>query len=101
MQGQPIIAVLVVLNLALQVFDGGATYVGYDRFGEANPILRAGFESWGLAPTLLSAKLFACATLLWLAYVPRRMLVMLGLALTLGAYTALSLIPWSIRLLAI
>jgi len=90
---------LIGLNLALQLFDGVATYAGWQQFGEANPLLRAGFEMWGAGPTLLAAKLLAILLLLLLARVPRRALVGVGLVFTLGAYAALSFIPWSLRLL--
>ena len=93
------ITVLVTLNLAAQLFDGIATYIGWERFGEANPLLRAAFLSWGAGPTLLVAKLASAALVLLLARTPRRDLVGIGLVLTLTVYTALSLVPWSIRLL--
>jgi len=96
--GAPIV-LLVVLNLLLQVFDGFATYMGWERFGEANPILRAAFDSWGAGPTLVATKLAAGAVLVLLCRAPQRMLVAVGLVFTLTAYTALSLIPWSMRLL--
>jgi hypothetical protein len=97
-QPRATIAVLVILNLALQLFDGIATYIGWERFGEANPLLRTAFLSWGAGPTLLVAKLGSAALLLLLARTPRRHLVGIGLVFTLGVYTALSLVPWSIRL---
>ena len=92
------IAVLVTLNLALQLFDGIATYIGWERFGEANPLLQAGFASWGPGPTLVVAKLAAAGLLLFLARTACRELVGIGLVFTLVVYTALSLVPWSIRL---
>ena len=98
MRGPATITVLVILNLALQVFDGAATYVGWEQFGEANPLLRTGFDSWGAGPTLLAAKLFATAAVLWVACIPCRTLAALGLTFTLGTYTALSFIPWSLCL---
>jgi hypothetical protein len=90
--------VLIALNLALQVFDGVATYVGWQYFGEANPILRMGFSVWGAAPTLLVAKGAAASLILMLARAGHPVLVTVGLSFTLAAYTALSLIPWSLRL---
>ncbi len=89
---------LVVLNLALQVFDGVATYVGWEQHGEMNPILAAGFASFGAGPTLLAAKLMAIIFVLVLATTPRRSLATLGLGITFTAYTAFSLVPWSQRL---
>jgi uncharacterized protein DUF5658 len=93
------IAVLVALNVALQVFDGVATYLGWTRFGEGNPFLRAGFETWGAGPTLLLAKLLSVALVLSVARVPRRTLVGLALTLTLGVYATLSCLPWCFCLL--
>jgi hypothetical protein len=99
-QRRTIIATLVVLNLALQLFDGVATYVGWTQLGEANPLLRAGFDAWGAGPTLLIAKLLATALVLLVARVPRPTLVGVGLTLTLGAYATLSFVPWAMHLLA-
>ena len=94
----PIFA-LVILNLALQIFDGYATYLGWERFGEANPLLRAAFDTWGAGPTLVVTKLAAGGLLLMIGHAPQRLLVAVGLVFTLTAYTALSLVPWSMRLL--
>ena len=94
----PILA-LVILNLALQFFDGCATYVGWERFGEANPLLRAAFETWGAGPTLVITKLAAAGLLVMIGHAPQRLLVAAGLVFTLTAYAALSLVPWSMRLL--
>jgi len=98
MQPQPAIALLIILNLALQMFDGVATYVGWQRFGEANPLLRAGFEAWGAGVTLVMAKIVAVALILVLARAGRPALVGVGLSFTLVAYVALSLVPWAFRL---
>jgi len=92
------IAVLIALNLALQLFDGLATYVGWQRFGEANPLLQAAFVAWGPGPSLVIAKSAAAGLILMLARTGRPALVGLGLSFTLVAYVALSLIPWSVRL---
>ena len=93
------VAILVVLNLALQLFDGIATYVGWAQHGELNPILAAGFVRFGAGPTLLVAKVIAIMFVLVLATTPRRALAAIGLTITFTAYTALSLVPWSQRLL--
>jgi hypothetical protein len=91
-------AVLVALNLLLQLFDGVATYIGWQEFGEGNPLLRAGFDAWGAGPTLLLAKIAAAVLIVLVARVPRPRAVTVGLGLTLGVYTAMSLIPWSLTL---
>ncbi len=98
MQPQPAIVLLIILNLALQMFDGVATYVGWQHFGEANPLLRAGFDAWGAGVTLVMAKIVAGALILVLARAGKPALVGVGLSFTLVAYAALSLVPWAFRL---
>jgi hypothetical protein len=93
------LAFLVVANLLLQIFDGAATYVGWQEHGEMNPILAAGFHRYGAGPTLIVAKLVAIAFVLVLATTPRRALATIGLVLTFTAYTAFSFVPWAQRLL--
>jgi len=100
MQSRAMLVLLIILNLALQVFDGIATYIGWQRFGEANPLLRAGFDAWGAGATLITAKVAAAALILVLGRVGRPALVGIGLSFTLVAYSALSLWPWAIRLAA-
>ena len=97
-QGSLQLAILVVLNLALQLFDGVATYVGWQQHGEMNPILSAGFDHFGAGPTLFVAKATAILFVFVLASTPRRSLATGGLALTLTAYTVFSFVPWAQRL---
>ena len=92
------LAILVVLNLALQLFDGVATYIGWQQHGEMNPILSAGFDHFGAGPTLFVAKATAILFVFVLASTPRRSLATGGLALTLTAYTVFSFVPWAQRL---
>lgn len=92
------LAILVAANLGLQLFDGFATYVGWEQHGEMNPLLRAGFDRFGAGPTLVAAKALAIVLVIALAASPRRRLAMTGLALTLMAYTTFSLLPWAQRL---
>ena len=92
------LVLLIGANLALQIFDGLATYVGWMRFGEANPLLHTAFTLWGAGPTLLVAKLTAVALILLLARAGRPLLVGAGLSFTMAAYVSLSLIPWATRL---
>jgi len=89
---------LIGANLAAQLFDGIATYVGWDRFGEANPLLHTAFALWGAGPTLVIAKLMAVLLILMLARAGRPLLVGAGLSFTLAAYVSLSVIPWATRL---
>ena len=92
------LTILVALNLALQLFDGVATYVGWEQHGEMNPILAAGFDRFGPGPTLLVAKAMAILFVVVLATTPRRALAIGGLAITCTAYTAFSFVPWAQRL---
>ncbi len=98
MRAPVLVVVLIVANLGVQLFDGVATYVGWERYGEANPLLQAAFGMWGAGPTLVVAKSFAVALILFLARAGRPRLVGVGLSFTLAAYVSLSLIPWATRL---
>jgi uncharacterized protein DUF5658 len=87
---------LLVLNLLLQLFDGLATYSGMHLgFGERNPLLRLGFGLWGIGPTLLLCKSFACATLMtiWFSAGPR--LATSAFSLLAAVYVVCSFVPWS------
>jgi hypothetical protein len=55
----------LVVNLALQVFDGVLTYKVM-RYGvpEANPLVRDAIATWGIVWGLVFSKAFACALLL-------------------------------------
>jgi hypothetical protein len=98
MRPPALIAALIALNLALQLFDGIATYVGWERFGEANPLLQAAFGVWGAGPTLVVAKTVAVGLIIMLARTGRPRMVGVGLSFTFVAYASLSLIPWTLRL---
>jgi hypothetical protein len=89
---------LVRLNLALQLFDGIATYQGL-RLGwsEGNPLLVVGFAYLGAGPTLLIAKLNACALLLLLHRLSHHALVPPVLAFLALAYGAFSFLPWLLK----
>jgi len=86
---------LFVLNMALQLFDGVATYQGLQiGFKEANPILVQAFSHVGILPTLVLYKAYACGLLVILHRVtPARLGVpiMKGLA---AVYCIFSLGPW-------
>jgi hypothetical protein len=86
---------LFVLNMALQLFDGVATYQGLQiGFQEANPILVQAFSQIGILPTLVLYKAYACGLLVILHRVtPARLGVpiMKGLA---AVYCIFSLGPW-------
>jgi len=86
---------LFVLNMALQLFDGVATYQGILLgFREANPLLVSAFGVIGVGQTLLLYKAYACGLLVVLkgAAPPRvGIAVMRGLA---AVYCTFSLAPW-------
>ena len=86
---------LLLLNLALQMFDGVATYQGL-RIGvrEANPILVAAFGLLGVGPALLLFKAKACGLLVLLhSKAPKRVGVTVLRALA-AVYCVFSLGPW-------
>jgi hypothetical protein len=86
---------LLVLNLALQLFDGVATYQGL-RLGvrEANPLLVGAFGLLGVGPTLLLFKAKACGLLVLLhRATPARVGVTVLRALA-AVYCIFSLGPW-------
>jgi hypothetical protein len=90
---------LFILNVALQAFDGVATYSGLRvGFGEGNPFLAHAMAVFGLGATLIVAKLSACLLLgiLWLNR--RSPLALPGFALTAAVYACCSLAPWSAAL---
>ena len=90
---------LFVLNIVLQAFDGMATYSGLRiGFGEGNPLLAHAMEVFGLASTLIVAKLTACLLLSVLWVNRRSPLALPGFALTAVVYASCSLGPWSAAL---
>jgi hypothetical protein len=86
---------LLLLNLALQLFDGVATYQGL-RLGvkEANPILVTAFGLLGVGPSLLLFKAKACGLLVLLhSTAPAAVGVAVMRALA-AIYCVFSLGPW-------
>jgi hypothetical protein len=92
---------LFVLNIALQLFDGVATYQGV-RLGwsEANPLLVASFQTLGIGPALLLYKAKACGLLLLLERAPLQIGVFSMRALA-AVYAVFSLAPWLAKFLSI
>ena len=86
---------LLVLNVALQLFDGVATYQGLRLgFNEANPLLTAAFGLLGVGPALLLFKAKACGLLMLLhRATPARVGITVLRALA-AIYCVLSLGPW-------
>ena len=88
---------LLALNLALQVWDGCATYYGLSLgIHEGNLFLRACIEYWGVGVTLVGAKSAACVFLLSLYKVAYLSLSQWGLLLTAVSYVVGSVLPWSL-----
>ena len=89
------IPLLFLLNLALQVWDGLATYYGVAlRFHEGNPLIRAAIEHVGVGYALLSVKGLACGFLLVLRVCRHSVLSVGGLLLTAVSYFVCSFLPW-------
>ena len=88
---------LFVLNLALQVFDGVATYQGLHLWGEANPLLAAMMSSFGAGVTLLVFKAKACGLLVLLRRLGHHAFVTDSLVVLATVYTFFSFIPWMMR----
>lgn len=86
---------LFVLNIALQIFDGIATYSGLHLgIREGNPLLRSAFHVWGVVPTLLVIKLNASVLLLFIYRNASQSLGQLALTVLASVYAVCSLIPW-------
>jgi len=89
---------LVLLNVALQIFDGIATYEGLKLgWHEGNPLLVAAFAYLGTGPALLLFKAKACALLMVLHRFSHRPGVPAVLGLLAGAYGMFSLLPWTAK----
>jgi hypothetical protein len=86
---------LLILNVALQMFDGVATYQGL-RLGvrEANPILIAAFGVLGVGPALLLFKANACGLLILLHRATPVRVGLFVLRALAAVYCLLSLGPW-------
>jgi len=93
------ILALLFLNLAIQVFDGVATYVGVGLgVGEGNPLVAAAMRDLGTGSGLIASKLVA-VLLLGLLYAHRDdRWVGTGLAVVAIAYVWLSVVPWTVLL---
>ncbi len=90
---------LVYLNVALQVFDGVATYAGvHAGLREGNPLLAWALGHLGPASALCLFKLQACACLLLLWRARRSRLAAPALLLSAAVYVVCSLAPWTAAL---
>lgn len=89
---------LFALNIALQLFDGVATYQGLQLgWREANPFLLASFQQIGVANSLLLFKAGACGLILLLYRYRHHRVVPLALLFVAGVHLLLSLVPWSAK----
>ena len=81
--------------MALQLFDGVATYQGLTMgFQEANPVLIRAFEHIGVLQTLALYKAYACGLLVVLHRVTPPRLGILILRSLAAVYCVFSLGPW-------
>jgi hypothetical protein len=92
---------LFLLNLALQMFDGVATYVGIVHWGEGNPLIVAAIPTLGVGGALLLFKAKACGFLVVLRRLAGHRGVYESFVVLAVAYTALSFIPWMSRFLTL
>ena len=90
---------LFLLNIVLQLFDGMATYSGM-HMGvlEANRLLRNAFVVWGVGPSLVLFKAFACGMLLLLYRNVDAEIGRPALTLLAAFYCVFSLLPWMAKL---
>ncbi len=93
---------LVVVNLALQLFDGVATYVGLSTgVTEGNPLLAWTLGRIGPTPALCLFKFQACACLLLLWRLRTHRFAVPALAFSAAVYIVCSLAPWAATLASI
>lgn len=92
---------LFVLNVALQLFDGIATWHGHGFWGEGNPVLHVLMTSIGVSAALILFKAKACALLVVLRRCwryPEAYDALLVLAVFYGSF---SFLPWLVRFVSL
>jgi hypothetical protein len=95
-----LIPLLFILNLALQCWDGIATYCGLAMgVQEGNPLVRAAIEHLGVGYALLSVKGLACGLVFVLRACSQSVLCVQGLWLTAVSYVVFSFVPWCLLFL--
>ena len=92
---------LFVLNVALQLFDGVASWQGVHLWGEGNPVLSGLMAMLGVEFTLLLFKANACGFLVLLRRCWRTQLAHDALVVLAALYTGLSLVPWTLRFVSL
>ena len=90
-----------VLNVALQLFDGIATWQGHWLWGEGNPVLQTLMASLGVGFTLMLFKAKACALLVVLRRCWRYREAYDALIVLAAFYTSFSLLPWMLRFVSL
>jgi uncharacterized membrane protein len=97
-----VVGALVAVNLALQLFDGIATYVGvHAGFVEGNPLLDWALGRLGPASALCLFKLEACLCVLLLWHLRRSRLAGPALVVSAAVYAICSFAPWAMALTAL
>jgi hypothetical protein len=93
---------LVFLNVALQLFDGVATYVGVHT-GSTRPIRcsRGPSGTWGRRTALLLFKFHACACVLLLWQLRGSRLAVPALGVSAVVYAICSFAPWTAALASV
>jgi len=85
---------LLVVNLALQVWDGLATYGGLSHgVQEGNLLVQSCMADYGVGVTLVGAKAAACLFLTYLSHTVSLAVSQWGLMLTAISYVLFSFIP--------
>ena len=92
---------LFLLNIALQLFDGVATYHGMHLWGEGNPLVREAMPYLGAGVTLLLSKQVACSLLIVLRRLEGKRFAGESLAGIAAVYAIFSFVPWMQRFLSL
>jgi hypothetical protein len=90
-----------VLNLALQLFDGIATWHGVATWGEGNPLLELAMASLGVGFAVVLAKATASAFLVLLRRCWRHREAYHALVALAAVYAAFSFVPWMLCLVSL
>ena len=93
---------LLLLNILLQIFDGVATAQGMSLgIREGNRLLAAAFTYWGVGPSLVIFKAFACGALVFVYAAARQEVARKALGAIAAVYCTCSLVPWFIALFGV
>ena len=92
---------MFVLNVALQLFDGIATYQGHWLWGEGNPVLQANMAWLGVGLALVLFKAKACGFLVVLRRCWRYREAYDALLVLAVFYGSFSFLPWMVRIVSL